>query len=323
MKTLKLFALVCTTFATMPVKADIAPTVMLHHGGAVKTYMYNEVQTAVNDAVDGDTIFLTEGTFNSFNVNKRILVRGAGPTTLIDGNCIINISGTEKLNMPVLDAMSFTGTVQINSAYKQFTLRKIRTNHLLFRDTENYYDVKLDRCHIAGQLKLTNNVKEFNAFGSLINQLYPTDYKGGKVTFEHCNIVEICDTISGATFNSCFLYLTTRFIGAKSTYNLLGCVLNSCVHSAWNDDRYICGTNCVFLNDYGFSGSLSNAISFNGVINNNTIYSALDGTIVGAFGGQHPFNLYPEVPGVTKHQITIDAATRKMTVKLTVNKLDK
>ena len=72
MKKFKLFALASLMMAAMPVKADIAPTVMLHRGNEVKTYMYYQVQQAVDDALDGDTIFLSDGTFQPFNVNKRI-----------------------------------------------------------------------------------------------------------------------------------------------------------------------------------------------------------------------------------------------------------
>ena len=124
MKTRTLLLLTVLTLSCIQAKADLAPTVMLHRGGEVKTYMYYEVQKAVDDAVDGDTIYLSEGTFRPFNVNKRILVRGAGPTTLIEGSCIIDISGTQKLTMPVLDAITFSGDIEVRNAYRQFTLRK-------------------------------------------------------------------------------------------------------------------------------------------------------------------------------------------------------
>ena len=54
---------------------------------------------------------------------------------------------------------------------------------------------------------------------------------------------------------------------------------------------------------------------------NSTKYiSALDGTKVGAYGGQHPYSRTPELPRVTKHELNIDAATKTMKVKLTVSK---
>lgn len=325
MKNCKLLALACLIWAAMPVKADLAPTVMLHRGGEVKTYMYNQVQNAVDDAVDGDTIFLSEGTFQPFNVNKRILVRGTGPTTIIEGSCEINISGLEKLKMPVLDALSFNGDVEVENAFNQFTLRKCSMNNLIFNKEEGkeYNDVKIDRCYIDNCLNLPNNVIAFNGFNSRIYTLYPHDYTG-HATFEHCNITHICDTIQGGVFNSCSLYNCNYISGAKSRTNLIGCVLNSCTYKYKKDPPLsISGTTNDIIS--GFNCSFLNCVSVNnsGMNYNGSQISSLDGTKIGAYGGQHPFNLYPEIPGVKKHEISIDAATRTMTVTLTVDKLDK
>lgn len=329
MKKRKLFALACLIWVAMPAKADLAPTVMLHRGGQVKTYMYYEVQKAVDDAVDGDTIFLSEGTFQPFNVNKRILVRGAGPKTIVEGSCTINISGTVKLTMPVLDAMNFNGDVQVDNAYMQFTLRKCKMDNIIFNteDGKEFDDVKIDRCVISNRLNLPNNVKTFNGFNSMIYTLYPHDYTGHAV-FNHCNIGSICAPITGGEFVSCAVGPCTKFSSAESTKNLIGCLLNSCVYSNYDSSRdgwSIAGIDYQLVNCVTIPGSPGKDISgfFNFNKQDSSYISADDGTKIGAYGGQHPHNRYPEVPGVTKHQISIDAATRTMTVKLTVDKLDK
>ena len=321
MKKLKLLVLAGLMLFAMPAKADLAPTVMLHHGGQVKTYMYYEVQKAVDDAVDGDTIFLSNGSFQPFNVNKRILVKGAGYSTLIDGSCVIDIPGTDKLNMPVLDALTFNGDIQVNNAYKQFTLRKCSMINLIFSEEggKEFYDVKIDRCEIKSRLNLPNNVIEFNAFNSKIYTFYPHDYSGYSM-FEHCNIGNTCAHITGGIFNSCVIGPATKFSDAKDYSNMIGCVLNSCYYCSYNQPLLNCTVvNCRY--------SISSTNYYNEFYNFNddaqSYVSALDGTKMGAYGGQHPFNRNPEAPGVTKHEISIDAATRTMTVKLTVDKLDK
>ena len=325
MKKCKLFTLACLIWAAMPAKADLAPTVMLHRGGEVKTYMYYEVQKAVDDAQDGDTIFLTSGTFQPFNINKRILVRGAGPTTIVEGSCTINISGTAKLTMPVLDAMNFNGDVQVDNAYKQFTLRKCKMVNLIFNtgDAREFDDVKIDRCTISNRLNLPNNVTSFNAFNSAIYTLYPHDYTG-HATFNHCNIGLVCAPITGGEFISCAVGPCKKFSSAESTKNLIGCLLNSCVYSHFSNEagRCIAGVNYQLVNCVSYRDDDID-VFFNWNDNKSSYVSAEDGTKIGAFGGQHPFNRYPEVPGVTKHQISINAATRTMTVKLTVDKLSK
>lgn len=321
MKTRTLLLLTVLTLSCIQAKADLAPTVMLHRDGVVKTYMYYEVQKAVDDAVDGDTIYLSEGTFQPFNVNKRILVRGTGYTTIIEGSCVIDISGTEKLTMPVLDALTFTGDIEVNSAYKQFTLRKCSMVNLIFNEGE-YYDVKIDRCNISIRLNLPNDVVEFNAFNSRIYTLYPHNYTGHAM-FEHCNIGNILAPITGGVFNSCALGHCTKLSDATSRVNLIGCVINSCFYN--KPQLYY--ENCTMINCKSESVSYSSGESSEyfqmDMRDSRWLKSDIDGTWIGAYGGQHPFNRDPEVPGVKKHEISIDAATRTMTVKLTVDKLDK
>lgn len=313
--------------AVIQAKADLAPTVMLHHNGQAKYYMYYQIQNAVDEAVDGDTIYLSEGTFQPFNVNKRIMVRGAGSTTIIEGDCEIDISGTAKLTMPVLDAMCFTGTIFVKSAYKQFTLRKCRAQNIYFTNSEyyvvsDYYDVKLEQCFIQNYLLIPEEVKEINVFNSKIQVLYPYNQSSAEytqATFEHCNIVNVIDTIQGAVFNSCYIYKCGNLSGAKSRINLLGCILNSCAYGHPNSGNNLPDFcfNCTFTNcsDAGSASSIDYYYT-------NKI-SAIDGTPIGAYGGQHPYTLWPEVPGVTQYKMSIDAATKTMNVKLTVDKLVK
>ncbi len=318
----KIILLTALALTSVLAKADLAPTVMLHHNGQAKYYMYYQIQNAVNDAVDGDTIYLSEGTFQPFNVNKRIMVRGAGSTTIIEGNCEIDISGTNKLTMPVLDAMCFNGDVTVKNAYKQFTLRKCKMVNLIWDGTNEFWDTKVEQCWFTNRLNLPNNVKEFNAFNSRIQNLYPHDYTQGSASFEHCNIVNVLDTIQGAIFNSCAVYNCKKFTGAASRTNFIGCVFNSCAYFSWfnapftSESTGISGYNCTFTNcEYSWPCSETNW--------NGKVVSALDGTYIGAYGGQHPFTQWPEVPGVTQYKLSIDAATKTMNVKLTVDKLVK
>lgn len=315
-----IFLLIGLTMAFVQAKADLAPTVMLHHNGQAKYYMYYQIQNAVDDAVAGDTIYLSEGTFQPFNVNKRIMVRGAGSTTLIEGDCEINISGTAKLTMPVLDAMCFSGSVTVKRAYKQFTLRKCKMQNLIWDENNEFWDAKVEQCYFTNRLNLPNNVKEFNAFNSKIQVLYPHDYTQGQATFEHCNIVEICDTISGTTFNSCSLVKCTKFTSAKSKTNIIACILNSCCLYYWNEYS-LSWSNCVLTNCV--KANYNDSVDFPGYDSYKKYYSDLDGTYIGAYGGQHPFTQWPEVPGVTQYKMSIDSATKTMKVKLTVDKLVK
>ena len=70
----------------MSVFAAEKPTIYLWHNGQVKTYDVNGLPSAVNDAVNGDTIFLANGYYmtkgqydnESININKAITLIGVG-----------------------------------------------------------------------------------------------------------------------------------------------------------------------------------------------------------------------------------------------------
>lgn len=319
-----IFLLIGLTMAFVQAKADLAPTVMLHHNGQAKYYMYYQIQNAVDDAVDGDTIYLSEGTFQPFNINKRIMVRGAGSTTLIEGDCEINISGTAKLTMPVLDAVSFNGSVTVKSAYKQFTLRKCKMQNLIWDTNNEFWDTKVEQCIFTNRLNLPNNVKEFNAFNSIIWIFYPYDYAQGHATFEHCNIASILAPIVGGVFNSCAIGPNSKLSGAENDINLIGCVLNSCYYSGYASMSNCNPYNCYVLSkSNAYSSDKNFFYNYDASQSNYQYSSALDGTKIGAYGGQHPITLRPEVPGVTQYKMSIDSATKTMKVKLTVDKLVK
>lgn len=300
--------------AALSAQADLAPTVMLHHAGHATMFTYDKIQDAVNAAVNGDTIYLSEGTFSPFNVNKRIMVRGTGYSTIIDGDCQITISGTSPLTMPVLDAMCFNGNINVTSGYKQFTLRKCRAKNISFTNSD-FYDVKFDRCFVSETFHLTTNVKEFTAFNTKIYMLHPHDYTEGIARFEHCNIYYVCDTISRATFNCSWVYETKKMSGAKTQINLIGCVFNYCATLANVQNNW--SSECEF--NYCFTAGNSGGVNWNP----SSDYICSDGTKCGAYGGQHPFTQWPEVPAVTKHILKVDVPNKKLNVTLTIDKLVK
>lgn len=286
--------------------ADIAKSVLLHHNGQVTMYDYDAVQTAVDNAVDGDTIYLAEGTFAPFNIDKRIMVRGSGSATIVEGNCTINISGTEKLHMPVIDALCFNGTITVASAYRQFTMRKVRCNALFFTGSE-HHDAKMDRCYVTNTFQLTTNVREFNALGSKICSLNPHDHVTGQLTFNHCNIYEVTDTIT-AVFRNTIIYRSCKVSSTYSTFNFFGCVFDNCALNY----NYVNTTNTVTNRQ---SGSLSSNCEYSGTIG----ISSEDGTKIGAYGGQYPFTQSLELPKVTNHTIVVDGVNRKLNVTLTID----
>ncbi len=333
-RNLFLGALLALTFAE--VKADVAPTVMLSHNGQRTMYMYDQVQQAINAASDGDTIYLSNGSFEPFNVTKRIMVRGTGPETIISGGCTVYIAGQNPLSMPVLDALTFTGNVSVTCANKQLTIRKCQMNDLDFTESD-FHDVKLDRCDIQGTLHLTQKVKEFNCFNTKIRTLQPYDYLHGSAYFNHCNIRAIEDTIL-ATFDNCVL----RYCKAQTSNSygtcIGGCTLNYCIYPKNNDNYGGSSSTWSWKLDIGGTQSSNNymflfnpSVTFNNCYELNidaanvvgygsSSYLGNDGTMVGCYGGQNPFRRTPELPRVTKSSVQVDAVNKKLNVTLTLSK---
>lgn len=324
-RNLFLGALLALTFTEA--KADVAPTVMLSHNGQRTMYMYDQVQQAINAASDGDTIYLSNGSFEPFNVTKRIMVRGTGPETIISGGCTVYIAGQNPLSMPVLDALTFTGNVSVTCANKQLTIRKCQMNDLDFTESD-FHDVKLDRCDIQGTLHLTQKVKEFNCFNTKIRTLQPYDYLHGSAYFNHCNIREINDTIL-ATFDNCVLRWCRAYRWTWSNSRdyfgtcIGGCVLNYCIYSTSN--CYLNFGEEAAYNDFLYDSS----VSFNNCYQENvgdvvgfqsSSYLGNDGTMVGCYGGQNSFRRTPELPRVTKSSVQVDAVNKKLNVTLTLSK---
>ena len=291
----------------LQVKADLGASVMLRHNGVTTFYQWDEVQNAVDASVDGDTIYLAEGTFSPFNIDKRIMVRGAGPGTTVSGNCTIDIPNDKKLVMPVLDALAFTGTVQVNSAGQQLTFRKVKMNILNFA-TNDFDDVKLESCYVTNTFMLAPCVRSLNCDNTKISELRPNNHTTGNLVFTHCNITKITGFIT-AKFLSCAIHE----VGNSSNKYCVGCGFNSCVYySIYSNNSWF--ENCYKSSTY--SNANSNWVDYY----NSKAISSLDGTYIGAYGGTYPYTLYPALPTVTKHKVTVDAANKKLNVTLTLDK---
>ena len=298
---------------------------MLRHNGTTTMFAWDKVQDAVNAAVNGDTIYLSNGSFSPFNVNKRIMVRGSGYDTIVQGSCNVTISGQQTLNTPVLDAITFTGDVVVTGAYKQCTIRKCQMTNLIFKEND-FRDVKIERCYVTGTLHLQQCVREFNAINSSIHFLKPYDYLTGNATFNNCNIYSITDTITG-TFNNCVLYYTKSAWENNSYYSgtsLISCVLDHCIYNSYTTIEIgeISSSGLPALFDTSTIRKDCQFVYFNGsdvAFFSNNSYLGSDGKPIGVYGGDG-WTRNPSLPRVTNHSLAVDAVNKKLKVTLTVSK---
>ena len=89
---------------------------LLHHNGAVTIYDSDDLNNALNAAVDGDTLFLSEGSFAGFTITKKITVRGSGQFTKVGGDILVNIANIPSLTSALIEGVYCNSSLKINAA---------------------------------------------------------------------------------------------------------------------------------------------------------------------------------------------------------------
>lgn len=243
---------------------------ILTHQGQETAYPADNVQAAVDAAVDGDVIVLSPGKFKEITLNKLVrLEKHSG------GNSI-----TVNLDFPensVISNSLLSGNFHvivksnIQSIYFSECNLSLRSD-----DGGNIGILKFDRCNVQSFYYNSCSVNTLEANNSRCYGLYNGQNTSTTSKFVNCEIRRTFD-VAGATFENCILYadddvktidnctLTNCLydsekitIGDKSQAN--GCYNMST--SEWNDSR-------ENLREKGFLGT--------------------DGTVVGPYGGQTPY----------------------------------
>lgn len=338
--TKQLFLTVSLLIVSMAASAVTFNKALLQHNGEVTLFDGNDMQAAVNAAVDGDTIYLTLGTFKPFTINKKITVRGTGTTSIIDGSVSISISGTPKLTSNLLEALKvtgdvtlnnsvsnlmlhkclITGTVKLNGGVTEGTIKECQIGNISFgASIDNLY---VDRCYITSTFTLSSTIKGMTVVNTKLYEIKANSGATNNTTFVNCNIYALYTAnFAGTIINSIF-----QAPSNASTYTLNSTVI---LNSVINRNNYY--NNNIDMNLYIGSSSVTQNCYF--VIKKGYIYSTncdcvpdsnylgTDGTIVGIYGGDTPYTgiLTPSVPKVTSSDLDLDNVNKVLNVKLTVS----
>ena len=316
---------------------------LLQHNGEVTLFDGNNIQDAVNAAVDGDTIYLTLGTFKPFTVNKKITVRGTGETSIIDGSVDIDIAGTQNLTSTILEALAVSGSVTLKSNVSNLMLHKCKITGILSLSgnvnegtikecqigimtfsgsIDNFY---IDRCYITNTLTLSSTIKGMTVVNTKLYAVQANSGATNNTTFVNCNIYDLyTSNFAGTIINSIIQSPQNHNGNTNSSYSLNSTVLLYSVINQYN--RYN-GTNygltigsssvtqnCYFVSTYNYVSSSCDC-------NPSNSYVGADGTIVGIYGGDTPYtgSLTPSVPKVTSSDLDLDNENKVLNVKLTVS----
>ena len=293
---------VCLMIVGMQSVKAQAAIAALHHEGNVS--IYSSVDVAIDNSVDGDTIYLSEGMFAEFTINKAIAVIGSGMKTVVAKDINISSSNVMICNISIVRDIDFQNGVYCND----IKIRQCKiAGDLNLQDIDN---VEVLMCHIQGKIASSINWTRLITFVN--SKIYEVPQGGktfGSITFVNCNINKITQNYSYSDRNS---YINC-IIGS-----LMQGSFKNCLYAIEYDDseggceRVDCYTGVGFTLDGNLECSLTDEELLAGG------YIGTDDTVVGITGGPTPFTLASPVLRITSHNIEVDNENRKLKVNLTL-----
>lgn len=275
----------------------------LHHEGQVT--FYSVIQTAIDNAVPGDSIYLSEGTFAGFTVAKPIAIIGAGQTTKISGDVTLG-----KTDSTVIEGLSLSGLTMIQDVDWRGVVTGARIMQCTINGTCRFYsnsgysfdDIEISMSKLK-TLDLSNKVELLSVIASKINTVTNHGSGQGAVTLLNCNVTNIpsySDNLK--TFINCIIdvlgygvYINCLYRqGSSSTYT----VIDNCYENAnfTLDEDLNCSLTDEELKQAGYLGT--------------------DNTWVGINGGKVKYSLVMPQMQITEHNIEVNQADRKLQVTL-------
>lgn len=283
--------------AALCVQQTIAQVAMvaLSHNGSLTMYKADSLSTALNDAVEGDTIYLNEGFFPGFTISKPLTVIGAGEKTNINGSVYIQATGT--LTARTLDALNINGSLSGGSS-TGLVIRKCKFKGFSCGSLTNAI---IDRCYNeSNTFSINNGVKNMQVVNSVIKELRGYASNASDVTFLNCNILSFYSSnYVKATFVNCIAYNSSKQADSYFSYCRL-----------YQDNGTNTMQNC-YCSSFSWYNTYDCLPGKNGT----------DGTVVGINGGTTPFTLTTSNPKVTSYELKVDTQNKllNVNVKVTAN----
>lgn len=321
----QLIMMACILMASIAAFAGTNSKILLQHEGGVKVYDSNQMTQALADAVKGDTIFLSEGTYSGFELTKEVTIRGSGEKTVISGDLKIAIAGTPVCSVPLLESLRITGYLYINKAIKKLHIRRCFFRYFTVND--KIEDALIDRCaslykngdtYYYDSFNLSTNIISMTVLNSKVYGLYGS-YNTGSVTFVNC-IIRGRQGGSGQNYINCIL---DNAYSNSSSYDLVNASLTNCLYnistSTGNYNSRI-GSSCQLVNCYAIDNGDNSLQTLTIEELTTNKYFGNEGTIVGPYGGNTPFvdSLAPAAPKVSDSSIALDLDNKKLNVSLKV-----
>lgn len=302
------------------------PRAILSHNGVLTQYDYDHYHDAFTDAVDGDIIYLTPGTFyGDISITKSITVIGAGVaetdafyygTNIADAYAGCGKTGeSTTLCLQRID-LAVSGTSPSSIVLEGLKIVQRDNWPPGIRVSQNLTNLTIKRCQINFDLGVDD--------GYILTNL----------RLESTFLTTIrCARITTPSIYKCYI---ENFVGEGiSDVTITNCMINNI--DADNCHFLNCGTwgypwehtntyvNCIYAS--------ANAVSaYNNCWQNSSPavltktqlqtlgYLGDDNNVVGPLGGTDAFTLITSQPYVASSALNYNATTKKLNVTMTINK---
>lgn len=297
------------------------PVATLSHEGKLTMFTSGRCFGEAHDAaVDGDTIYLSNGTFTDLGltnktISKRVSFIGNGRRTYIASELFFQFpDGMDSLKSALFDGV-YLEKLSI-SGYNNVKNLEIKNSRIQTLDLDGYgtcYDTKIDRCEIY-ELKTGNATKGYEIYNSKI-----ANYTGSP------------SAVEGARLFNCHLIMPDDFVGYISSSIIYSELNQSSSYNRILEKCIIMGPYSFLPQEEGVRGCYINPsgtgdkyfdenMNFNGLASLDG-FVGIDGTQVGIYGGEwFPYTEEPSLPTVDKEKSTVeyDATENKLKVNITV-----
>jgi hypothetical protein len=336
-KLLAIVVMAACAFSHKVVAQDVA-VVTLQHGETMTAYYGSDAfKEAVEAAEAGDLLTLSGGTFAATAITKPLKIQGAGYIqdtqnfryrTTITGDMRIDIPGAAAGLL--IEGLWFYNYVYVlGEGVNDYIFRKCRLNSLyLNADNSGGF---IDQCRIAYELGLGKSTSHFFMANSIIRCLTGN---GGSTsnTIDHCVVTAQVKNDVVANFRNSLIRNPSGSTACTYQDNVMDVNTYYSSFSSTNEDQ-----NTIFLYHSGYSVEYIVHDEYKALFANGearyynddydyrltdeaaAMYLGGDGTQVGIYGSEIPFNDVPTNPQVTFKNISPRSnANGKLSVRVTV-----
>ena len=326
----KILSLVAAIVAVTATYAQSTLVATLTHGDNVTMFYGTYALRDAHDAAEsGDIINLSGGAFQGVNITKALTLRGTGidaavPTHILhDFGFLISEEDPGRLSM---EGIRCSGTVWMYGTYANPYFLKCEFSAICFGDQNNTAMIKnatFVDCKITSECKSyygkDQSTKQFiNCF---LNWFSNNDSQESPSIFTNCVIKDV-DYTHNSQFGNCIIYTTQHqgnAIPSSSTaYNCLAVNYDN----LFRDSPASSGCSSASFAEVfkTFTGTYSDAETFELTETAKTQYLGKDGTQVGLYGGVMPYTSTPSYPQITTMNVANKTtADGKLSVEIEVS----